>query len=126
MSNKSNSWLTGILAQTVAAIAIVLWTAILIPLTVIGLLVVAVVWVAAMAWEWLTSRAVPLGHDLFDLFFLMRYLVTGNCGQACSHVTFYRSDTGELTRPFVPEAGCPVHDSDTQLSQLVQKMKKEN
>lgn len=34
---------------------------------------------------------------------LIRFWLTGDCGNACGHVKPYG---------FVPEAGCPVHDGD--------------
>lgn len=121
MSTKNGSWLTTALTQAVAVIAIVFWAVATVTVAVIGLLVVAVVWIGITIWEWLTSRAVLLGHDLFSL---MRYLATGDCGHICEYATFYVYDTGKRIRPFVPEAGCPVHDNDSRFSRWAQKVKK--
>jgi len=70
---------------------------------------------------------------------ILRYLVTGYCGYSgCGYATFYRywehcrrclrkdmcQYSGERVRPFVPEAGCPVHDTDTWLSRWAQKARK--
>jgi len=47
---------------------------------------------------------------------ILRYLMTGHCGYSgCGYVEPYG---------FVPEAGCPVHDMDTRLSQWARKARK--
>lgn len=74
-----------------------------------------------------------------DLFSLAGYTLTGYCGYGgCGHITLYRyweqcrrcirNDvcrySGEQVRPFVPEAGCPVHDYDSCLSRWARKARK--
>ena len=70
---------------------------------------------------------------------ILRYLVTGYCGYGgCGYATFYRywescrrcisrdmcQYSGERVRPFVPEAGCPVHDGDSRLAGWARKARK--
>lgn len=70
---------------------------------------------------------------------ILRYLVTGYCGYGgCGYATLYyywehcrRCDrremccySGKRARPLVPEAGCPVHDTDTRLSRWAQKARR--
>ena len=50
------------------------------------------------------------------LIAILRYFVTGYCGSiGCGYVELYG---------FVPEAGCPVHDSDSRLSRWARKARK--
>lgn len=64
-------------------------------------------------------------RTIYNLISLTRYLVTGYCGYGgCGYATFYRYDTGERVRPFVPEAGCPIHDSNLRFSQWIRKLRK--
>ena len=49
------------------------------------------------------------------LWTILRYLLTGRCGYACCYLGLYG---------FVPEACCPIHDSDSRLAQWAARIRK--
>ena len=135
-------WLVTLLVWIVAGIVIMFWAMATVILAVIGLLVVGTAWMVVTVWEWLTA----VYRWLRATTAILRYLVTGYCGYGgCGYASFYcywehcraglqpgrvcvRRDmcqySGEWARPFVPEAGCPIHDSDTWLSQWARKVRR--
>lgn len=43
----------------------------------------------------------------------VRYRLTGDCGNTCDYVRL-KTPQGKPVYPFVPEAGCPIHDNYPQ------------
>lgn len=91
------------------------------------------------AWNYTIPRRARILSRWLAFTAILRYLVTGYCGYGgCGYATLYcywdhcrrcvRNDvcqySGEQVRLFVPEAGCPVHDSDTRLSQWARKARR--